>query len=169
MLAILSFLGGSVGRMLFEKIFSLIERKQDHEQELASLRLQGELDAAQHLRNIELTNLQAQLKVQFAEIEQQGAREAMDGEAFIESIRNAKPSGITWIDGASALVRPLTAYLSLGILIGVLVWLGPETLRSMTDVQRAALGATIIEFFLSLAATAIGWFFGSRSLMPSKK
>ena len=63
MSAILSFLGGSAFRLIWEFISDFLKAKQEHAQQLDILRLQGEIDAANHARKIESIKLQADLGV----------------------------------------------------------------------------------------------------------
>jgi hypothetical protein len=153
MTAILSFLGSAVFRWLLEKVFNIVERKQDHGQELERIKMQAEVDAAQHLRNLEMLEVQSRLKLDLVKEEHRGAFEAAEGEAFIESIKAAKPSGIPWIDAWGGTIRPMVSTVCVGI------WLA-------SFVQR---GFVANEFDLALIGSVIGWHFGTRSLMPGKK
>lgn len=153
MTALLSFLGSAVFRWLLEKVFSLAERKQDHSQEIDRMRVQAEVDAAQHLRNLEMLKIQSELKLDLIKEEVRGAFEAHEGEALIESIRSAKPSGVKWVDAWNAIIRPLVST------VCVALW-------AMSLVKR---GFQPNEFDLALIGAVIGWHFGTRSLLPGKK
>lgn len=153
MVALMSFLGSAVFRWLLEKVFSLAERKQDHGQEIERMRVQAEVDAAQHLRNLEMLRIQADLKLDLIKEEHRGAYEAAEGEAFIESIRSARPSGVRWVDAWNALIRPLVST------VCVALW-------AMSLVER---DFQPNEFDLALIGAVIGWHFGTRSLLPGKK
>jgi hypothetical protein len=153
MTAILSFLGSAVFRWLLEKVFSVVERKQDHEQEMASIKLQAEVDAANHIRNLEMLEIQSRLKLDLIKEETRGAFEAAEGAAFVESIRNAKATGIRWLDGWNGAIRPFVST------VCVMLWF-------MSLVNR---DFSLQEFDLALIGSVIGWHFGTRSLMPGKK
>jgi hypothetical protein len=153
MTAILSFLGSAVFRWLLEKVFSVVERKQDHEQEMASIKLQAEVDAANHIRNLEMLEIQRRLKLDLIKEETRGAFEAAEGAAFVESIRSAKTTGIRWLDGWNGAIRPFVST------VCVMLWF-------MSLVNR---DFSLQEFDLALIGSVIGWHFGTRSLMPGKK
>jgi hypothetical protein len=169
MTAIISFLGSAVFRWLLEKIFNITERSQDHKQEMELRSEQERIDSSAHLRNLEIMERQAALNVRLEEVKHQGAMDELDGQGFIESIRSAKPTGNAYIDGWNGSIRPLVATVSLALIVGLLMWLGPDTVAAMTPVQRATLGLTLFDFALNLAASALGWYFGARSLLPGKK
>ena len=63
MLTILSFLGGNAFRLIFGEIVSFFQKKQEQQQELERMRLQGDLEAAAHTRNLESLRLQSELGV----------------------------------------------------------------------------------------------------------
>ena len=153
MTAIISFLGSAVFRWLLEKVFSIVERKQDHEQELQSIKLQAEVDAAQHLRNLEMLRIQADLKLDLIKEETRGECEAAEGAAVVELTKSAKPTGILWLDGWNGAIRPFVST------VCVALWF-------MSLLNR---DFALQEFDLALIGSVIGWHFGTRSLMPGKK
>lgn len=169
MTAIFSFLGSAVFRWILEKVFGMVERKQDHDQEMQLRELQERIDTASHTRNLELLAKRAELKVQEIEAVTRGAVEQADAEAFTESIRNAKPTGNPVIDAWNGGIRPFVATVSVAIWIGMLVWLLPSTLASMTPAEKTALGLLVVEFTLALLGAFLGWYVGSRSLLPGKR
>ena len=169
MTAILSFLGSAVFRWALEKIFGLVEKKQEHGQELEMMQVQERIASTAHARNMDLLTKQSELKLAEVELAHRGAVELGDIAAFQESLATAKPSGVGWVDGWSGAIRPFVASVCVLAWIGLLVWAAPATLAAMTSTEKAALGAMVIEFTLSLVGATIGWFFGSRSLMPGKK
>ena len=153
MTAILSFLGSAVFRWLLEKVFSLAERKQDHGQEIERMRVQAELDAAQHVRNLEALEIQSRLKLDLIREEVRGAVEQADASAFVESIKSAKATGVAWVDGWNGAIRPLVST------VCVALWCASLIERRFV----------LQEFDLALIGSVIGWHFGTRSLMPGKK
>lgn len=169
MTAILSFLGSAVFRWLLEKVFAIAERKQDHEQELASIKLQAEVDAAQHIRNLEMLEIQSRLKLDLIKEETRGAFEAAEGAAFVESIRSAKATGIRWLDGWNGSIRPFMATVCIGVWLWLMSVLVPPYVASLGPAEKVAAAILLIEFTINLIASVIGWFFATRSLMPGKK
>ncbi len=169
MAAILSFLGSAVFRWALEKVFGLVERKQDHAQELELRDQQERIDSAAHVRNLELMERQAALKVQMLQEQHRGAMDERDADAFIESIRGAKPTGIRWVDAWNGAIRPAVASVALFAWLGVVFYFAPSAIQGMGATEKTALGIMMIEFSLSLVGSVLGWYFGARSLMPGKK
>ena len=170
MTAILSFLGSAVFRWLLEKVFGLMERKQDHEQELELRRLQEELDSASHARNLELLVRRSELKIQETESIVRGAIEEREVDAFVESIKSAsKPSGNPYIGAWNDAIRPFVATACIFMLAALLTWLLPIFVVSLDLAAKLAMATLIVDFTLSLIGAVLGWFFGNRSLIPGKK
>ena len=170
MTVLISFLGSAVFRWLLEKVFGLMERKQDHEQELELRKQQEEIDSATHARNLELLVKRSELKIQETEAVVRGAIEEREVDAFVESIRSAgKPSGVTWVDAWNACIRPFVATMCIVMLIALLIWLIPPFAIALDGAAKIALAIMLVEYTLALIATVIGWFFGSRGVMPGKK
>jgi hypothetical protein len=169
MTAILSFLGSAVFRWVLEKVFSIVERKQDHAQEVELRTLQEKIDSTAHVRNLELMERQAALKVQLQEVQHRGAMDERDADAFVESIRNAKPTGNKAIDAWNGAIRPFVASVCVIAWLAMVWTFAPDALRGMDTVAKVALGVTMIEFSLSLIGSVLGWYFGARSLMPGKR
>jgi len=153
MTALLSFLGSAVFRWLLEKVFSLTERKQDHAQEIELMRAQAEVEAAQHLRNLEMMEIQSRLKLDLVKEEHRGAFEEAEGMALVESIKSARPTGIGWVDAWNGIIRPLVST------VCVYLWFMALYSRDFA----------LAEFDLALIGAVIGWHFGTRSLLPGKK
>ncbi len=153
MTAILSFLGSAVFRWILEKLFGLVERKQDHAQEMQLRELQEKIDSGAHERNLELLAKQAALKVQLTELEHRGAVEMREYDGLVESIKAAQPTGNKWIDGWNGSIRPFVATTC------AVLWVATLAKRSFVPA----------EFDLALIGSVLGWYFGTRSLMPDKK
>jgi len=105
--ALLSFLGGSVFRMLWGEIASWINKKQDHTHEIERMKLQGELEAAQHARNLESIRIQAELGVKVIEAQAQSAVDQLEAEGWLEAVKaTGRKVGIAWVDAWNAVIRP---------------------------------------------------------------
>jgi len=105
--ALLSFLGGSVFRMLWGEIASWINKKQDHTHEIERMKLQGELEAAQHARNLEAIKIQAELGVKVIEAQAQSAVDQLEAEGWLEAVKaTGRKVGIAWVDAWNAVIRP---------------------------------------------------------------
>lgn len=170
MTAILSFLGSAVFRWALEKFFGLAERGQDHKQEIERMRLQADIDADQHQRNLELLEVQSRLKLDLIKEEVRGAVEQADAQAFIESIKaGSKPSGFRPIDAWNGAIRPFVSTVCVGVWIWLLGEFVPPYVASLTSVEKMAMAVVLVEFTINLVASVIGWHFGTRSLLPGKK
>lgn len=170
MTALLSFLGSAVFRWALEKFFQLTERRQDHSQEIERMRVQAEVDAAQHLRNLEMLRLQSELKLDQVKEETRGAVEQADAQVFIESIRTAnKPTGMPLIDGWNSAIRPLVSTVCIAVWLWLLAEFVPPYVASLSTLEKMALAVLLVEFTINLIASVIGWHFGTRSLLPGKK
>jgi hypothetical protein len=105
--ALLSFLGGSVFRMLWGEIASWINKKQDHTHEIERMKLQGELEAAQHARNLEAIKIQAELGVKVIEAQAQSAVDQLEAEGWLEAVKSTgRKVGIAWVDAWNQVIRP---------------------------------------------------------------
>lgn len=148
--AIFSFLGGSAFRLIWEQISGWLKARQDHAHELDRLRLQGEMDAAQHGRNLESIRVQAELGVQTIRV--QGEADATRGEvdAWAAAMANAaKPTGIWLVDAWNGIIRPMAAS------IAIVLWV----------VALNAAGWKMSDWDRELVAVILGFFFASRSLV----
>lgn len=170
MTAIISFLGSAVFRWALEKFFGLAERGQDHKQEMDRMRLQAEIDAATHLRNLEILEAQSRLKLDLIREETRGAVEAADAQAFIESIRaGSKPSGFKPIDAWNSAIRPFVSTVCIGVWLWMLSEFVPPYIATLDTTAKMTMAVMLVEFTINLVASVIGWHFGTRSLLPGKK
>lgn len=151
---LLSFLGGSAFRMVWGEVSAWLTKRQDHAQELDRMRLQAELDAAQHARNMEAIRTQAELQVQTVRVAAEGAvseSEAEGWRAAAESI--GKPTGIFLVDLWNGIIRPLTASICL------FLW--------VLHVHRA--GWVLDEQGWSILGAALGLYLADRALAKRGK
>lgn len=114
MSALLTFLGGSAFRAIWGEASAWLQKRQDHKHELEMMRLQGDLEAAQHARQQEAIRLQAELGVKTIEAQRVADVARADAEGFYTvSAEAQKPSGVAWVDALNALIRPLIAFMCL--------------------------------------------------------
>ena len=105
-----SFLGGSVFRMIWGEVSAWVTARQDHSHEIERMRLQGELDAAQHTRNLEAIRVQADLGVKTIQVQAEAAVSEIETNAWLESVKGTtKTIGIWFIDAWNGVIRPLVA------------------------------------------------------------
>lgn len=108
--ALISFLGGSVFRMLWGEISAFLTAKQDHTFELERLKLQGELDAAQHGRNLESIRVQAELGVQTIRVQGEAALAGVEADAWLAAVKGTTATiGVAWVDAWNGIIRPTVA------------------------------------------------------------
>jgi len=146
---LISFLGGSVFRMIWGEVSSFVTKKQDHQNEMEMQRLQMDMEDRRGVRDLERIRLQADLKV--TEVKVMGDLEVQkkDADAFIEAVRAAgTPTGIQWVDAWNASVRP--SYAS----VALLLWLS----------KIISNGFIMDDFDITLLATIAGFYFADRSL-----
>lgn len=112
--ALISFFGGSVFRMIWGEVSAYLTSRQDHAQELDRMRLQGELDAAQHARNQEAIKTQASLGVKVIEVQRDADIDRIETGAWERTVDAVgKLTGIKFIDIWNQSVRPLLATLAI--------------------------------------------------------
>lgn len=108
--AILSFLGGSVFRMVWGEVSAYFTRKQEHAQEVERMRLQAELDQAAHSRQMESVRLQAEMQVQVVRVQGEAAVDALEAEGWLEAVKSTgRQIGLLWVDAWNAAIRPALA------------------------------------------------------------
>ena len=112
--AMISFFGGSVFRMIWGEVSAFITAKQEHAQELDRMRLQGELDAAEHARNMEAIKVQSELGVKVIEAQRDADIDRLEAGAWQSTVDAVgKLTGIRFIDIWNQSVRPLLATLAI--------------------------------------------------------
>jgi len=117
--ALLSFLGGNAFRLIFGEVVAYLNKKQDHALELERMRLQGELDAAQHDRNLAAIKVQAELGVKTIQVQADADLARIDAGAWAEAVRAVgQQTGIKFIDYWNGAIRPLLATLAILIVVG---------------------------------------------------
>jgi len=151
--ALFSFLGGSVFRMIWGEISHWLTAKQEHSQEIERMRLQGELDAAQHARNLEAITVQAGLGVKTIQVQAEAAIGQIEAQGWLEAVKStAVQTGIRWVDAWNATIRP-----------GVATW----AVVMMTASEFKLI--TLSEFAASVASAALGIYLADRNLAKRGK
>lgn len=115
---LVSFLGGSAFRMLWGEIAAWFTDRQEHKHEMERMRLQGELDSAQHARNLDALRVQAELGVKTIEVQAASAISQVDADAFRQAATSiSQQSGIWLVDLWNGVIRPLVATVCLTLVI----------------------------------------------------
>jgi len=151
--ALLSFLGGNVFRMIFGEIISAWNKKQDHSQEMDRMKLQAELDAAQHERNLSAIRVQAELGVKTIQVQAESAIGQIEAEGWLEAVKaTAIKTGLTWVDAWNAVIRPAVATWAIAMM----------TLHEFGIIVMS-------ENTIALSGAALGIYLADRSLFKRGK
>lgn len=140
MSAILSFLGGSVFRMVWGEVSSFVTKRQDHKYELERLAQQERLDAATHERNLAGMRLQSDLGIKEIVVQREAHEAAGELDAWVNVVQaTSKPSGVAWIDGWNQGIRPMVASVAI-VAMFIEIWLLGRLTEWHYQVFSAALG-----------------------------
>jgi hypothetical protein len=146
--AIFSFLGGTAFRMLWGEVSAWLNKKQDHKFEIERLQLQGQLDAAQHGRNLEAIKVQAEMGVQVIRVQGEADIGRIEAQGWLEAVKATNTrTGIWLVDLLNALIRPSVAIWALVML-------------TLHEFGRIAMGDNTA----AVAFAALGIFLADRSL-----
>jgi hypothetical protein len=117
--ALISFLGGSVFRMIWGELSSWLTAGQNHKQEIERMRLQGELDAAAHARNQDAIRLQAELGVQTIRVQGEADIGRVEADGWLAAVRGTTTAtGVWFVDLWNGIIRPAVATWSVGMISG---------------------------------------------------
>jgi hypothetical protein len=115
--ALFSFLGGSVFRLIFGEVMSMLNKKQDHAQEVERMQLQGQLDAAQQDRTQAGIKLQADLGIKTIQVQAESAIGQIEADGWLEAVKaTGRSIGVAWVDAWNAAIRPAVATWSVGMM-----------------------------------------------------
>jgi len=152
--ALLSFLGGSVFRMLFGEISSWLNKKQDHAHEMDRMRLQSELENMQHMRNQEALKLQSELGIKLVQVQSEAVVGQIEADGWLEAVKGTtKTVGIWFIDAWNGIIRPFVATWAV----------------IMVTLHFASTGWVLDENGWSLCGAALGIYLADRSLFKRGK
>lgn len=140
MSALFSFLGGSVFRMVWGEISAFFKAKQEHTQEMERMRLQGDLDAATHARNLEAIKVQAELGVKVIEAQREADVSRIEADAWLEAVRDVgRKTGIKLVDAWNGAIRPGLATIAIVAVVAEIIALG----FLLTDWHKELFGAIL--------------------------
>lgn len=151
---ILSFLGGSVFRMIWGEISAWITAKQNHAFEIERMDKQEALEAAQHARNLEAIRVQAELGIKTIQVQADADATRLELDGWSKAVAEAtKPTGIFAVDCWNGVIRPLAAS------IAIILWV------FALNQQGWKMG----DWDKELVGVILGFFFASRELMKRGK
>lgn len=140
MLTILSFLGGNAFRLIFGEIVSFLKARQEHEIELSRMKLEGDLEAARHERNLASLQLQASLGVKVIEAQRDADLDRIDASAWSTAVAAVgQKTGIIFLDIWNGSIRPLLATVALLVVIAEVIQNG----FVLSDWDRELVGAIL--------------------------
>lgn len=141
--AILSFLGGSTLRMVWGEVSAYLTRKQDHQHEVERMKLQAELDAANHARVLQSLKLQGELGVKTIEVQSEGAVDQLEAQGWLEAVKaTGRATGVRWVDAWNSAIRP-------GVATWGIVMLTAEAMRLLVVTDGTA---SVVYAFLGIFA-----------------
>ena len=147
--ALISFLGGSVFRMIWGEVSAWYNKHQDHKFEIERLQLQAQLEDKAHQRSQEALRLQAELGIKTIEAQAESNVMTAEAEAFANAMKEAfKPTGIYWVDAWNGIIRPAAATLAL------ILW----------TLKLANQGFAMQAYDMEITGVVLGFFFADRSL-----
>lgn len=145
--ALVTLLGSATARLFLGHLFDYLTKWQDNKNEIARMRAQADLEAAQHERNLSAQRLQAELGVKVIEAQTTEHRAAAEDDAFLEAVKSVGlKTGIAIIDGWNGSIRPLLATICITLWVSSL-W------------QR---GFVLDDWDRGLVAAVLGIFIGGR-------
>jgi hypothetical protein len=105
--AVLSFLGGSVFRMIWGEVSSWVNKKLEHAQEMDRMRLQADLDERAHQRRMESVRFEAEQQVKIIHVQAEAAVGQLEAEGWLEAVKaTGRKVGVAWVDAWNAGIRP---------------------------------------------------------------
>lgn len=143
---------------------------QNRDKDLEELKVKNTHELAMRDKDMEQIKIEAEAKVEVASKEAEGLIESEAYKAMGASYEEqAKPSGITWIDGFSKAIRPfVTVIFTFASLIvsGVIIYLAVKSGVQFTVIEWKEWITYILHWVFFQAGVVIGWWFSNR---PSKK
>ena len=123
MSALLSFLGSAAARWLLGEVLAVWRQREDRRSEIAMMELQHRLDAERAQWQRQAVADAAAQGVKLVEAQAVAAQAQASDAMMLEAMRQiGQPSGVRWIDGWNAAIRPGLATVSVLLLAGNAVW-----------------------------------------------
>lgn len=145
--ALITFLGGVTFRLFIGHLFDFVAKWQDQKNEIARMRVQADLEAAQHTRRLEAMRAQYEMGAKVIESYAEAQINMAEAEAVLEAVKaTGRATGIRAVDLWNGIIRPLLAS------VCIVLWISSLVQRSfvLDDWDRA------------LMSMALGIFVGGR-------
>lgn len=150
---LISFFGGTAFRMIWGEVSAWLTARQDHAHEIERMRLQAELEAAQHARNLEAQRLQHQMGVEVIRVQSDADIGKLEAEGWLAAVKGTSlVTGVRFIDGWNAAIRP-----------GAATW--AIVMLTLGEVSPIVLS----ESTLAVCSAALGIYLADRSLIKRGK
>ena len=139
MSALISFLGGSVFRMIWGELSAAWTRKQEHDQEMDRIDRQETLSANQHARNQEAIKTQHAFGIEVIHVQSEAKTDELVTDAWAELVKSTavapKVVGIAWVDAWIGAVGALNASIRPGVAVWavIMMTLSEFTIILMSD------------------------------------
>jgi DNA-binding helix-hairpin-helix protein with protein kinase domain len=145
--AIVTFIGGATARLIVGHVFDALVKWQDTKAENDRIKLQEQIEEAQHKRMLEQIKVQADLGVKLIETKANAHIDAIAADSFLEAVKSTTvKTGISVIDAWNGAVRPLLAT------ICICLWISAVYQKHFV----------LDEWDKSLMSLALGVFVGGR-------
>jgi hypothetical protein len=146
MSALFSFLGGSVFRMVWGELSAFFTRQQEHKLEVERMKVQGDLEAAQHARNLESIRVQAELGIKTIQVQADADQARLDVGAWAQAVADVgKSTGIRFLDIWNGSVRPLLASIAITVVLFEIIKNGFMLTDWDRDLVSAILGIYVAD------------------------
>jgi len=107
---VLNFFGGAAFRMIWGEVSSFINAKREHDEEMARMRLQAEMDDAAHKRQMESIRLQHDLGVQTIRVQSEADLDKLAALTFDKGVEQlGQSTGFRWIDAWKSSIQAALA------------------------------------------------------------
>lgn len=149
-----TFLSSAFFRWAFGEVLGFFKAKQDHAHEMAMLTLTNAQEERRGERQRQAVKDAADAGIKLVEVQAEATSRGMSDQMLLTTMENmGKPSGIKWIDGFNAFIRPELAQISIILLV----------LNAFFP-QQVVLSA----FLLEIIAAVLGLFVGGRISSTSR-
>lgn len=116
--AMLSFFGGSAFRMIWGEISAFLTAQQEHAHEIERLKVQGELDAAAAVRQLEAMKAQHDMGVETIRVQSDADLGKIDADTFSQAVAlTGKLTGFALVDIWNGTIRPALATICMCLVV----------------------------------------------------
>lgn len=152
MSGLISFLTGSVFRMVWGEFAAFITKHQEYKQEIELTKLQATIANETHARNLEALKIQHNLGVERIYVQQEVTNAEGELDAWVEATKSINiKTGVKWIDGWNQAIRPAIATIAIMCIVVEIFMLG-----YLTEFHREVFGAALGLFLADRALSKRG-------------